>query len=89
MQCHLQSPSDLGEALRARRRAFGLSQQELANAAGISRKTVAEIEASGSGRIATLFRLMQMLGASLAVAAEPLVPAPPEESEIETDFDGY
>jgi transcriptional regulator with XRE-family HTH domain len=89
MQCHLQSPSDLGAALRSRRRAFGLSQQELANAAGISRKTIGEIEATGSGRIATLFRLMQMLGANLTFVAEPLVPAPPEESEIETDFDGY
>jgi transcriptional regulator with XRE-family HTH domain len=59
--------ASIPEALRQRRIAQGLSQQQLAAAAGISRKTLSELEA-GRERItlARLNRLLRAVGLELA-----------------------
>ena len=64
------------EEVRARRRALGLTQHELAEAAGLTQQAVSYIErGAGVPRVTTMLRLARVLGTTL----EALVA---EESEL-------
>lgn len=86
MERLVSSSQDLGQAIRERRKEFGLTQEQLANASGLTRKTVSEIEASGEGRVASVLRLMEMLCLKLTVMGPPVVEPPADEEEIGVDF---
>jgi y4mF family transcriptional regulator len=67
---HIDTPAELGSVIRARRRALGLTQVELAAAANTSVRFVSEVERGKStARVAGLFRLLEALG--LRMRAEP------------------
>jgi transcriptional regulator with XRE-family HTH domain len=53
------------------RMAFGLTQHELAERAGISRPSVARVEAGEDVSTATLSKITDALGLSLKVASKP------------------
>ena len=66
----------LAERIRALRTARRWSQEELAGRAGLGVATVARLERSGRGQIATLFRIASALGRlrdfeTLLAAPEP------------------
>ncbi len=63
-------------ALRDARRAAGLSQEELADRAGLSRMTVQKLEAGSiDPRVSTLMVLARALGLELALVPAELKPA--------------
>lgn len=64
---------DVGAAVRAARRSAGLSQQALADRAGVPRQWVSRLE-TGSNPAAELRKLLDVL-AALGLAVE-LLPAP-------------
>lgn len=58
----------LGEHVRASRRAMGLTQQELADLAGVSDATVRQIErGTGRGTLTSLLAVLGVLGLELEV----------------------
>jgi transcriptional regulator with XRE-family HTH domain len=62
--------SEIAGVVRARRREQGLRQEELAIAAGVSTKTLHNLEAGMSNpRIDTLLRIFQGLGLALEIVA--------------------
>ncbi|MEY2875048.1 MAG: hypothetical protein RLZZ373_2419 [Pseudomonadota bacterium] len=73
----------LGQRLKVARLAQGLLQSELALRAGVSRGTVVTLESSGQTTLASLVRVVQVLG--LEEALQPLfVQAPPRSiAELE------
>lgn len=72
--------AEIGEAVRGARREQGLRQEELALAAGISTKTLHNVESGTSGmRIDTVLRLLRVLGLGLEIIARaPSAPRRPE-----------
>lgn len=59
---------DLGQTLRAARKAKGLTQAELAARAGIWQRTVSNIETSASGaKVDTIFDLLAALDLELHI----------------------
>jgi len=65
-----QATAEIGEAVRRARRGQGLAQEELALAAGISTKTLHNVESGTSGmRVDTLLRLLRVLGLGLEISA--------------------
>lgn len=60
----------LGQAVRARRRALGLTQEATADLAGVGLRLVHEVEhGKGTVQLANLTRLLNALGLHLEVAA--------------------
>ncbi|MDY6054761.1 helix-turn-helix transcriptional regulator [Micrococcus sp.] len=58
----------IGESVRATRRAMHLTQQELADLAGVSDATVRQIErATGRGTLSSLLAVLGVLGLDLEV----------------------
>jgi transcriptional regulator with XRE-family HTH domain len=78
----------LGQRLKAARLAQGLLQSELALRAGVSRGTVVTLESSGQTTLASLVRVVQVLG--LEEALQPLfVQATPRSiAELERRVSG-
>lgn len=72
---------DLAQRLRAERRQRGWTQAELAKRSGLSLATVARLEHSGQGQIASLTRLCAAFGrmADFDAVLEPHAPATLEE----------
>jgi HTH-type transcriptional regulator / antitoxin HipB len=63
---------EVAAALRARRRSLGLTQEDVADLAGVSARFVHTVEAGKSSlRLDALLRVLEVLGLGLA-----LVPAP-------------
>ena len=60
-----------GEGVSEARRARGWSQSELAERAGVSRPTVARIEAGQQVRLATLEAVAQVLGLTVKLELGP------------------
>ncbi len=54
---------ELGERIAAHRLSQNLRQEDVARATGVSRSTVARLEAGGGGTLDTLVRVLQALGA--------------------------
>lgn len=64
----LNSPMDLGRAIRDARRRAGLRQQELAGVAGVGVRFVIEVEAGKpTAQIGKVMQLLSALGLSLTV----------------------
>lgn len=58
----------VGERVRAARREMGLTQQELADLAGVSDATVRQIEhGTGKGTLGSLMAVLEVLGLHLEV----------------------
>ena len=62
----------LGAQLRAQRRARGLTQEELADLAQISRRTLISIEQGKSAELAKVFAVLRALGLRMSVEQAPL-----------------
>ncbi|WP_338485172.1 helix-turn-helix transcriptional regulator [Streptomyces sp. SCSIO 75703] len=69
----------LGAAVRSRRRTAGLSQAQLAEAAGLSVSTIRKIEQGGQARVDTLHLLARTLGVETSTFFVPGSPAPVTE----------
>ncbi len=65
----IQKPSDLARIVKTRRQALGLTQQDVADAVGITRQSLARIE-SGHGGVSfeTVLRIFEQLDIRLEVA---------------------
>ena len=87
MGTEIRTIGDFKVLLRAAREAgrpdgSKITQDELAQLAGVSRKTVAEAEGEGSLRLETALALVQALGIRMIWDAEP---APVQEHRSEDD----
>lgn len=68
MPIPIRSVSDLGAAIRDRRRALDLSQRELAERVGVSRQWIVEIEGGKSrAQLGLVLRTLEALGVNLAM----------------------
>lgn len=89
----LQTPRDVGAALRDRRRRLGLDQAELARRVGVSRKWVVDAEKGHAGAgIGLILRAFAALGEGLAVAgtsAPPTSVPPIDAPDIDDIVDGH
>ncbi|WP_295046777.1 type II toxin-antitoxin system Y4mF family antitoxin [uncultured Paracoccus sp.] len=64
----IQTAADLGRAIRAKRKALGLQQQDLAMQSGVSLPTVSAIEnGKETARIGLVLQLCRDLGIRLSV----------------------
>lgn len=81
----LSTVRDLGAAVRRARRAAGLSQQALADRAGVSRQWLSRLE-SGKGPAAEMGKVLDVL-AALGLAVD-LVAAPRPEAQDDDPFAG-
>lgn len=63
LQSNLQIEQELGRRLKAHRLQINLSQAEVAERAGLSRRTVTAIENGEGSTLATLIALLRALGA--------------------------
>jgi transcriptional regulator with XRE-family HTH domain len=67
---------DIGQLLKAARKAKRLTQEQIADMAGISRPRYREIEAgSSSARTTTLINIARALGLELMLIPQAMVPA--------------
>ncbi len=57
----------LGGTIRSRRRSLGLTQQDLADLAGVQRQTIGRIESGSGGDVPTLLEVCDALGLSIEV----------------------
>lgn len=65
----ISTPSDLARTVKARRQALGLTQQDVAGVAGITRQSLARIErGSGGTSFDTVLRVFEPLGLTLDAA---------------------
>ena len=61
----------IASAARGRRQSLGLSQEQLADRLGVSRRWVRDFEAgNGGAHLETVLRMLDMLGIDLAFAGE-------------------
>ena len=63
------------------RRSRGLSQEELAGLAGVSRHTVVKAEADEDVRLSTMEKLLEALGMTISVIPRPWI-RQPHDSEV-------
>lgn len=73
---------DLGKSIRHERKARGLSQEDLAMRAMVSRQTIIKIEGSGDVGAATLIRTLAAMGCVLSVQVNR-----PDYSELSAMMD--
>lgn len=64
--------SEIARRLRDARTAYGWSQQELAEHAGVSRPTVARVEAGDDVNTAKLMRITEALGLVLRIEKQEI-----------------
>lgn len=68
---HLQTPEDIGRAIRARRTKLGLDQGSLARLVGVSRQWIVEIEhGKPRAEVGLLLRTLSALGLALTLKTE-------------------
>ncbi|MDR1275989.1 MAG: helix-turn-helix transcriptional regulator [Candidatus Accumulibacter sp.] len=71
----IDTPSDLGAAIRKARKALSLTQPQLALVAGVGVRFIVELEAGKPGvRFEKVLRVLKVLGGTLAV--EGMLPDP-------------
>ena len=75
----VRTPSQLGAALRRRRRSLGLSQMDLRTKTGTRQATISQLEAGHAGTLRTLFDALSAL--DLELVARPRTKAEPREIE--------
>ena len=61
------TPKQVGDALRRRRRALGLTQRDLAGKSQLRQATVSAVEAGESGTLRTLFDVLTALDMEVVV----------------------
>lgn len=71
--------SPLGETVRAHRRTAGLTQEQLAEDAGLSLGAVRKIEQGGQARVDTLHKIARALGIETSALFTPGAPLPVQE----------
>lgn len=86
----LPTPLSLGQAVRGRRTDLGLSQLQLAEAIGVSRQWIIDVEAGkATVGIGLVLRLLEGLGLGLTVVErhtiDDLADAPPVGAAIDLD----
>lgn len=64
---HINTPTQLGVAIKRLRKAKGLSQSELSKIMNLRQPTISDIE-NGKGTIDSLFKIIQALGVNLSAA---------------------
>jgi transcriptional regulator with XRE-family HTH domain len=62
------NPRAFGRAFRAERRALGRTQQQVAEAAGLRRQNVADLEAGRNVSLHTVFAALAVLGKGVLIA---------------------
>ena len=73
--CPIGSTEELGTALRRSRKALGLTQAELALAAGVGLRFVGEVEAGKpSAQLGRVMQLIEALGGSLVLRSAHVLP---------------
>ena len=76
----IRSPQQLGAALRAARKHLGLTQSQLALAAGVGLRFIVDLEAGKpTVRLANILRVMDALGGEMQVAG---LPAPASAADM-------
>ena len=79
----LRDPTGLNQALRSRRKALGLTQEELGQRAGLAAKHVSRIEnGTHEPKVSTLFALVSALGLELAMGEAGKVAPVPSVKDI-------
>ena len=63
----LRAHGEIGEALKGRRRAQGVTQAMLSDYAGVSRVSLTKIERGGDLRLSTLLKLTGLLGLEVVI----------------------
>ena len=61
------TPLQLGNSIRERRRALGLTQEQLAEKVGVRQRTISDVESAGAARVDTLLRMLVALDLELLV----------------------
>jgi len=70
-QWSVRSAQDIGRAIGEIRRTSGLTQQQLAEQTGLTRETLAQLEAGRTGRVIDqTLRLLRRLGANVTITFE-------------------
>lgn len=79
----LRDSTGLNQALRSRRRALGLTQDELGQRAGLAAKHVSRIEnGTHEPKVSTLFALISALGLELVLSEKGKVAHAPSVKDI-------
>lgn len=79
MSIFIETPAALGQAARTARKQLGLTQAQLALAAGVGVRFIVELEAGKPTlRLETILRVLHALGGSLAVNGLAPAPSPGE-----------
>lgn len=79
----LRDATGLNQALRSRRKALGLTQEELGQRAGLAAKHISRIEnGTHEPKVSTLFALVSALGLELALAEPGKVASAPSVRDI-------
>jgi HTH-type transcriptional regulator/antitoxin HipB len=78
---NVRAVSQMGEALRRRRKLLGWSQEELAHHSGVKQANLSALENGAEGvRLGTIFRILAALDLELSVRqrqkSEPHIPVP-------------
>lgn len=82
----VQSPADLGAAVRARRRTLGLGQTDLAARAGVSRQWIVALEAGKSGaELGLVLRTLKALEPPLWLGEPPSLPSEGDLGGVDID----
>ena len=68
----ISTPGDLGRAIRARRKALGLTQEDVAAQVGVSRITVGAVEnGKDTAHVGIVLQICRDLGLHLSLAEPP------------------
>ena len=78
MQARSLTPAEIGEIVRATRKATGLRQYELAGAAGVGLRFIVDLEAGKStAQIGKALQVLHALGCSVEIAPPTALPKAP------------
>ena len=78
MRARSLTPAEIGEIVRATRKATGLRQYELAGTAGVGLRFIVDLEAGKStAQIGKALQVLHALGCSVEIAPPPALPKAP------------
>jgi HTH-type transcriptional regulator/antitoxin HipB len=83
----LQNASQLGDHIRALRKAKGLTQKQVSTLLGVDQARISDIEKHpGTVNVAQLVQLLTALGAQVVLRTLPITPTPPKKSTTAADW---